>query len=123
MSYRKDPNYLKSILLYNKSFDFEREGNVEGFTDTYLQAIELQIQNQSSVPKVTTSPFTVSLNWNVYRYIASFLSDQDLLNSMLVSKCWAEFFRDGRIWFLFFIFFFSFCFHFSCHLISISKNF
>eukprot|EP01091_Cochliopodium_minus_P009855 TRINITY_DN2520_c0_g1_i1.p1 TRINITY_DN2520_c0_g1~~TRINITY_DN2520_c0_g1_i1.p1 ORF type:complete len:550 (-),score=139.63 TRINITY_DN2520_c0_g1_i1:318-1967(-) len=97
-NYALDKNYLQTLSLYKKSFELEREGDVEGFTDTYLRAIELQSKAQQSIPVKTTSPFTITLPWNIYRYICSFLSIKEITDSFTVSKAWAEFFRDGRIW-------------------------
>jgi hypothetical protein len=97
--YAKDESYLKTLSLYKKSFEYEREGNVEGFTDTYLQAINLQSKASQSIPSKSSCPFEVSLPWNLYRYICTYLSFSEIIKTFTVSKIWAEFFRDGRIWF------------------------
>jgi hypothetical protein len=45
-SYAKSENYLKTLKLYRQSYRLELQGDVEGFTDTYLQAIRLQRAEQ-----------------------------------------------------------------------------
>ena len=45
-SYASSENYLKTLKLYRLSYKLEMQGDVEGFTDTYLQAILLQRAEQ-----------------------------------------------------------------------------
>jgi len=45
-SYATSENYLKTLHLYQKSYELEVQGDVKGFTDTYLQAIQLQRAEQ-----------------------------------------------------------------------------
>jgi len=45
-SYATSENYLKTLHLYQRSYELEVQGDVKGFTDTYLLAIQLQRAEQ-----------------------------------------------------------------------------
>lgn len=45
-SYATKENYIKTLKLYRKSYKLEKEGDVQGFTDTYLEALRLQRAEQ-----------------------------------------------------------------------------
>lgn len=96
--YKLDPNYLKALSLYMKSYEFEimcdTKKYVENrlssltlsFTKYYLKAIELQKNAQRTVSQDTNEFLTHKIPLDVYLSIFSNLSPAQLLRLMRVNK-------------------------------------
>ena len=59
---------------------------MQGFTDTYLEAIILQKEAQPSVGDYADSIFEQSIPYEVYLRIFGFLTPRDVCNVMQVCK-------------------------------------
>ena len=71
-SYASNENYLKAVKLYRLSYKLEMQGDVEGFTDTYLQAIRLQRAAQvSSFSLSLFFLFFLSLSFSLSLFVSS----------------------------------------------------
>ena len=102
MLYRENENYIKTVALYKKSWELEQgtfqlllfvivivsytAGDVQGFTDTYLEGLALQCQSQRTVSKDTVTIFQQFLPYEIFMKIFAFLSVKDLCSVMVVSK-------------------------------------
>ena len=65
-------------------------GDIQGFTDTYLEGLALQCQEQRTVSKDTVEIHRQALPYDVYMRIFSYLSVKDLGYAMAVSKVTAR---------------------------------
>ncbi|KAL5486937.1 hypothetical protein EMCRGX_G019478 [Ephydatia muelleri] len=98
-SYQENENYLKTVALYTKSWELEQAGDIQGFTDTYLEGLALQCQEQRTVSKDTVEIHCQALPYDVYMRIFSYLSVKDLGYAMAVSKMWYTMCMDGQLWY------------------------
>lgn len=65
---------------------FISAGDVQGFTDTYLQAIQLQREAQSSIGTDTNELFEQVVPYELYMKIFGYLTTRDVCNIMTVCK-------------------------------------
>ena len=65
-------------------------GDTQGFTDTYLEGLALQCQEQRTVSKDTVEIHRQALPYDVYMRIFCYLSVKDLGYAMAVSKVTAR---------------------------------
>jgi len=45
-AYEADERYIRTVKLYQQSYQSEQHGDAKGFVDTYLQALALQREAQ-----------------------------------------------------------------------------
>lgn len=62
------------------------EGDSKGFTDTYLEAINMQCKAQRSVGSDAADIFLQPLPLEIYIHIFSYLSPRDVCRAMRVCK-------------------------------------
>ena len=98
--YEESESYNTALTLYRKSWQLEQNGDATGFTDTYLQAIRLQMQAQRTVSADYRGElFKLAIPYELYIRIFSYLSANDVIRCMQVCKLWYDLAMDGELWF------------------------
>ena len=88
----------KAVALYRKSWELEQAGDIQGFTDTYLEGLGLQCQMQRTVSRDTVEIFEQALPYEMYLKLFGYLSEKDLCTAMTVCKAWYTMCMDGELW-------------------------
>ncbi|KAI6647682.1 hypothetical protein LOD99_8647 [Oopsacas minuta] len=100
LKYSQSESYNTALTLYRKSNLLEKVGDQEGFTDTYLRAISLQMAAQRSVSDEYYGELKrLTLPYELYIKIFSYLSAKDVVICMEVCKVWYDLAMDGGLWF------------------------
>jgi hypothetical protein len=86
MAYKLNSNYTEALSLYVKSHDLEHAGDTKGFTDSYLQALRLQVTAQKSVGDDAEELASWPLPYELYICVFSYLNPSDLTRCMRVCK-------------------------------------
>ncbi|XP_064395912.1 uncharacterized protein LOC135342948 isoform X2 [Halichondria panicea] len=97
-AYESDGNYLRTLTLYQKSLELEKSGNIQGFTDTYLEAIKLQRQAQRSISMESRGGDELNLPYEIFLDIFGYLSARDVCVAMRVCTSWYDLCMDGELW-------------------------
>jgi hypothetical protein len=99
LAYRKDENYFRARTLHVKSHENEQAGDIQGCTDTYLEALQLQLQAQQSIGSDTRSLALWPVPFEILLHIFSYLNAKDLTVCMQVCKDWYDVAIDGELWY------------------------
>ena len=98
--YEESESYNRALTLYRKSWQLEQNGDQKGFTDTYLQAIRLQMEAQRTVSADYRGELSrLAIPFELYIRIFSYLSAKDVTRCMQVCKLWYDLAMDGGLWF------------------------
>ena len=98
--YEESESYNRALTLYRKSWQLEQSGDQKGFTDTYLQAIRLQMEAQRTVSADYRGELNrLAIPYEIYIRIFSYLPAQDVVRCMQVCKVWYDLAMDGGLWF------------------------
>jgi hypothetical protein len=92
-------NYFRARTLYVKSHENEQAGDIQGCTDTYLEALQLQLQVQQSIGSDTKSLALWPVPFEILLHIFSYLNAKDLTVCMQVCKDWYDVAIDGELWY------------------------
>jgi len=74
------------VSIYRKSHELHDQGDVKGFTDSYLQAIEIQRRQQQSIGSDKEDLHHQILPYEMMVHIFSFLTHLQVGPLMLVNK-------------------------------------
>ena len=73
-------------LLTRICYIMHAAGDIQGFTDTYLEGLGLQCQMQRTVSRDTVEIFEQALPYEMYLKLFGYLSEKDLCTAMTVCK-------------------------------------
>lgn len=97
--YLAKPTYRKLVKVYEKSNDAIDQGDVQVFVEKYLQAIQLQRDEQRSLGEDKRKLASeLALPYEIYVKIFALLSPTEIARLQLVSKLWYDLARDGPLW-------------------------
>eukprot|EP00049_Salpingoeca_infusionum_P005511 m.93018 g.93018 ORF g.93018 m.93018 type:complete len:791 (+) comp12994_c0_seq3:163-2535(+) len=98
--YKSDPKYVRALKMYRKSFEYQKELNVEGFTNTYLEALKLQAAQADVTASVVSNQESLEpLTHDLLVYIMSFLDLTSISACMKVCRQFYTAARDPRVWY------------------------
>jgi hypothetical protein len=93
-----EPEFAKTLRLYDESIELQRQGDVRGSTTKYLEALELQA-TLGSVRNEITRQTVVQCPGEIWAHIFSFLDNpQDVLSCSEVCREWRVISRSNSIW-------------------------
>eukprot|EP01102_Stenamoeba_stenopodia_P003269 TRINITY_DN1320_c0_g1_i3.p1 TRINITY_DN1320_c0_g1~~TRINITY_DN1320_c0_g1_i3.p1 ORF type:complete len:415 (-),score=36.38 TRINITY_DN1320_c0_g1_i3:596-1840(-) len=94
-----DKNFLEMDRLYQKSIQYQIEGNPEASTESYLKAMEIQTRLFPSwSQEADATVFDIIVPMDIWLSIFAFLSVEDLVRCMVVCKEWSSIAEDRYLW-------------------------
>ena len=84
-NYLNDPKYLQMKNLFNQSESFEISGDVENYTKTFVEGLELLVEKKTSISKQFEDDLLPN---DIISLIIEYLSKKEIINIMLISKTW-----------------------------------
>eukprot|EP01080_Neovahlkampfia_damariscottae_P007933 gene7933-12402_t len=84
-NYLTNEKYQKAKKLFNKSESYENTGDVLNYTKTFIEGLELLVENRTSISKQFEDDF---LPGDVLTNIFEFMDFNEIINSLLISKHW-----------------------------------